>query len=40
MPPKSEKQRKLMGAVAHGDVKKKGLSKETAREILHGKKKK
>jgi len=38
-PPKSEKQRKLMAGICHGDIKKKGISKETACEILHGDKK-
>lgn len=41
MPVKSEKQRKMMGAVCSGKKPKKGnISKETACEILHGKKKK
>lgn len=34
MPVKSEAQRRFMEGVAHGDIKKKGLSKEEAKEFL------
>ncbi len=36
MPAKSKKQFKFMAAVAHGGLKKKGLSKKKADEFLHG----
>lgn len=36
MPPKSKKQANFMRAVASGDVKKKGLSKKTAKEYVSG----
>jgi hypothetical protein len=36
MPAKSKKQFKFMAAVAHGGLKKSGLSKRKAEEFLHG----
>ena len=36
MPAKSKQQAKFMGAIAGGQIKKKGLSKEKAKEFLTG----
>ena len=36
MPPKSQKQARWFRAVASGDIKKKGLSRKTAKEFVEG----
>lgn len=36
MPPKSKAQARLMRAIASGDIKRKGLSRQEAREYVDG----